>query len=148
MINRFKNPGVYLALMWWWIIAFFVIHLIVHPLPAYFSSYIRYFGAFLVIGASGITIGLLNAKINFWSRFGHWRRFLVLIGAYTLSVFLVLGSSVGMINYMSADFWGTSSRDSDFEMACLPTAIFYFIIGILWSVIFSIINLIKKKRTR
>jgi len=148
MINRFKNPGVYLALMWWWVVAIFVIHLIVHPLPIYISSYIRYFGAFIVIGASAITIGFLNAKTNFWSRFGQWKRFFVLIGAYTLSVFLVLGSSVGMINYMFADFWGSSSRDSDFEMACLPTAIFYFIIGILWSVIFSIINLIKKKRTR
>jgi len=135
--SSFKNPGVYLALMWWWVVAMFVIHLNMYSIPTYFSSYIRYFGAFLIIVISGIAIGLLNAKTNYWRRFGQWRRFLVLIGAYTISVFLVLASSFLLVAYMSADFFD-GSNDSDFEMVCIPSAIFYFIIGALIPIIFSI----------
>ena len=149
MIKHLQNPGVYFALMWWWIIVpFFVLDLITNPIPTYFSSYIRYFGAFLVIGASGMTIGLLNAKTNFWSRFGHWRRFFVLIGAYTISTFLVLGNSGLMVTYMSAEFFG-HGNDSSFEMICITSATFYFAVGTLLSIMFSIAKRIKKgNRTR
>lgn len=143
MIKRLQNPGVYLTLMWWWIVVMFIIHLTVHSIPTYFSSYIRYFGAFLVIVASGITMGLLNAKTNFWRRFGHWRRFFVLIGVYTISVFLVLANSFLTVNYMSAKFFG-GGNDSDFEMACIPSAIFYFVVCTLLSIMFSIAKRIKK----
>lgn len=131
-------------IMWWWFIVLFVIHLLVYPIPVYFFSYIRYFGAAIIIGIFSFVLGYLNAKTNFWNRLRLWRKFIVLVGFYAMSVLFVLINSTLMEMYISAKFFDLAN-DSDFEMMCLPSVVIYFIVGMLFMIIVSISHKFRQK---
>ncbi len=144
MIKYVRNPSFYFMLMWGWFIALFVIHLLIYPIPAYFSSYIRYFGASVIIGIFMLILGFINAKTNFWKCLRLWGKVFVLIISYIISVLFVVLNSILMDTYMSAQFFDRAN-DSDFEMLCLPSVLFYFIISILFMVIVSISNKFRQE---
>lgn len=131
-------------IMWWWFIVLFVIHLLVYPIPVYFFSYIRYFGAAIIIGIFSFVLGYLNTKTNFWNRLRLWRKFIVLVDFYAMSVLFVLVNSTLMEMYISAKFFDLAN-DSDFEMMCLPSVVIYFIVGMLFMIIVSISHKFRQK---
>lgn len=144
MFNHLRNPGFYFLIMWWWFMVFFVMHLLRHPVSVYFFSYIRYFGAVIIIGVFAFALGFLNARSNFWERLKLWGKFFVLVGSYVFGVLLVLINSTLMESYMSAKFFGLAN-DSDFEMVCIPSVVIYFIVGIVFVLIVSISRKFRQK---
>jgi len=131
-------------IMGWWFMLFFVIHLLIYPIPVYFFSYIRYFGAAIIVGVFTFALGFLNAKNNFWSRLNLWGKYLALVGFYSISVLFVLINSILMEMYISVKFFDLAN-DSDFEMVGLPSVVIYFAIGMLFVIIVSISHKFQQK---
>lgn len=127
-----KNPVFYFILMSWWIILFFIFALLSYPVGKYFSSYLPFFISFAVIAVYAFFLSFLNSKFNFWERYGHWKRFFVLIGTYSITIISILIivvtlDSNGLIQYFGGDAGGS------FGLLFLPSIILYFILGVLVS---------------
>ncbi len=135
-----KNPGLYIVFMGWWIIPFFIRELGSHPVTKYFSSYIPFFIAFLVMGTSGCILGLLNSRFNFWTRYGIWKRYLVLEGMYSLAAiltvtFIVILDFYGFVAYFGGDAGGS------FGLLFFPSIFFYLVMG---AALATFIHLLKE----
>jgi hypothetical protein len=129
-VRIFRNPGLYLFLMGWWIIPFFVTELATHPVNKYFSSYVPFFIAFAVLGSSAYILGLLNGAFGFWARCSVWKRFGLLVGVYALSVILIVVlviilDSYGLVKYFGGDAGGS------FGLFFIPSIVIYIVLGML-----------------
>jgi len=136
-----KNPAFYLILMTCWIVPFFFVYLFSYPVWNYFSSYLPFFISFIVVAVYAYFLSFLNLKFSFWERYGHWKRFFVLIAAYAVTIISILTIIVilddkGLIKYFGGDAGGS------FGLLFVPSIIFYFIFGILFS---TIITVMRKK---
>jgi hypothetical protein len=68
-------------------------------------------------------LNLINVKTNFWSKFGYWRKYLVLIFSYLANhifflVILFFSESRNLVDYFGGDAGGSFS-------------LFYFPVGLL-----------------
>lgn len=126
----FKNPGLYLFLMGWWIIPFFVIELASHPVNKYFSSYVPFFIAFVVLGASGYVLGLLNGSFGFWTRYNVWKRFGLLVGVYALSVILIVVLVIILDAYHLVAYFGGDAGGS-FGLLFIPSIVVNIVLGMI-----------------
>ena len=142
-MKRFRNPGIYLAIMGWWIMPFFGSSLARYPVTAYFSSYVPFLLVFFSIAVSGIILWRMNIKNGFWNRSGHWRRFSILWGTYALSISVALAITLILDSYNMIAYFGGCAAGS-FGMLYIPSIVLYFIFGILLSTMLTV----AKRRNR
>jgi hypothetical protein len=126
-----RKPGTYLLLMAWWIVPFFILALASYPVGAYLTSYVPFLAAFVIIPVCAFILAGLDARLEFWERFGFWKRYFVLTGAYALTMVIVLAVTVTLDFYGLAGYFRGDAAGS-FGMLYIPSVVFYFVSGALF----------------
>jgi hypothetical protein len=142
-----KSPGTCLVLMAWWIIAFFMIDLFRFHVRGYLSSYVPYLVAFIVLFSFGIAMNILEVKLQFWSRLGHWGKLVVLTVSYALAVHVMVFLTLTLYSYGLVGFFGADPEGS-FGMLYLPSVAFYFVVAAVVGVTWTIKRILTKRRLK
>jgi hypothetical protein len=112
-----------------WVVPFFIIGLIRYSLFDYFTSFIPFFVTFVIYGITGLLLNSWNQSTGFWSNYGVWKRYFLLVGMYSLAAILTVISimaldSIGLARYFGGDAGGS------FGLLFFPSMIFYIVIGV------------------
>ncbi|HOW55936.1 MAG TPA: hypothetical protein PLR60_14955 [Syntrophorhabdaceae bacterium] len=139
-MRRVKAGIVLLCMSLWWVIPFFVVHLVVYPLLAHFRSHLLYVVIIFFSLLFAVTLGFADRKRGLWERYGYWRRYLLLCGTYLLQTAVVLAvlltlDSRGLLGYFGGDAGGSIG------MLLIPSVVIYLLIG---AVAGGITELIKR----
>lgn len=140
-----RNLGIYLLGMAWWVFAYLVVVLIGYPPIRYFSSHVPSLVALAIFGLSALVLGLFDARRRLWIRFGHWGRFFIVFGVYTLDSAIGLAVTTlldvkGYVGYFGGDPEGA------LPMLYLPTVVLYLIAGSLLCTVITLVKHVRDKR--
>jgi hypothetical protein len=112
----------------WWILPFAGINLAQFPLWENLASYYAYFIPVIVTGIFSIICGQVEAPTGWWSRAGFWKKYLVIIGLYTLNIILIIALTITLHDKGVLSFFGGDPEGS-FGMIYPWTVILYLLAG-------------------
>lgn len=140
-----RNLSIYLLAMAWWVFVYLAVVLIGYPPIRYFSSYVPSLVALAVFGFSALLLGIGDARYGIGKRLGHWGRFFIVFGVYTLGSAIGLAVTTlldvkGYVGYFGGDPEGA------LPMLYLPAIVFYLIAGSLLCTAIALIKRVRDKR--
>ena len=124
-----RRSGKWLLLMaLWWVIPFFVIHLLARPFLPSLNSHLFYVVLILVALGAAAVVSAVDGKRDLWRRSGYWGKYGFLCGAYAVQgilalVIVVTLDSLGLIGYYGGDAAGSIG------MLIVPSILAYFVLG-------------------
>jgi hypothetical protein len=139
-----ENPGLCLALMSWWIIPFLAASVLTHPISEYPRSYLLFLIALGGIVSFAGALNVINLRWQVWGKMGHWGKFLILSGCYTLSVAAILAVTLVLDSYGALDYFGGDAEGS-FGMLFIPSVLGYFVLGGIACAVLSAHRTLRKK---
>ncbi len=118
-------------LLWmalWWVVPFFVIHLLARPFLSNLRSHLLYVVMILVAMGAAAVVSAVDGKRDLWRRSGYWGKYGLLCGAYAVQGILALAivvtlDSLGAIGYYGGDAEGSIG------MLIVPSILAYFLLG-------------------
>jgi hypothetical protein len=95
--------------------------------------------AFVIYGLTGLLLNSWNQSTGFWSNYGVWKKYFLLVGMYSLAAILTVISimaldSIGLARYFGGDAGGS------FGLLFFPSMIFYIVIGVPVAMLVKIDN--------
>ena len=83
------------------------------------------FGGFV---SFAVTLNVINLRWQIWERTGHWGKFFILIGCYSLSVAAILAVTLVLDSYGALDYFGGDAEGS-FGMLFVTSVFGYAVVG-------------------
>jgi len=124
-----RRSGIALICMTlWWVMPFFVIDLVAHPIHSHFSSHLLYIIVILISVISAYLLSVSDAKKGLWGRSAYWGKYLLLCGTYAAQMIVILIVVLSLDEYRLIGYFGRDP-ESSVGMLFVPSILVYTLLG-------------------